>query len=111
MNNGDLLTNSNLDAEDTAKIRNEIMTLISKYAESAHAEKPFIPGKSLIPVSGKVFGEAEIQMLVSSSLDFWLTTGRFNTEFDKRLSEFLGIKHIFFRNASFRIVFSSYFHF
>ena len=99
MNNGDLLTNSNLDAEDTAKIRNEIMTLISKYAESAHAEKPFIPGKSLIPVSGKVFGEAEIQMLVSSSLDFWLTTGRFNKEFEKRLSEFLGIKHVITTNS------------
>ena len=99
MNNGDLLTNSNLDAEDTAKIRNEIMTLISKYAESAHAEKPFIPGKSLFPVSGKVFGEAEIQMLVSSSLDFWLTTGRFNKEFEKRLSEFLGIKHVITTNS------------
>jgi len=99
LNNGDLLTNSNLDAEDTAKIRNEIMTLISKYAESAHAEKPFIPGKSLIPVSGKVFGEAEIQMLVSSSLDFWLTTGRFNKEFEKRLSEFLGIKHVITTNS------------
>ena len=91
LDNDNYLTNSNLDLENSAEIRNKIMELISQYAEDVHSKKPFIPGKSSIPVSGRVFGGKEIQMLVSSSLDFWLTTGRFNEEFEKRLGKFLGV--------------------
>ena len=99
MKNSDYLTNSNLDLENAAKIRSEIMDLTSQYAENSHTKKPFIPGKSLIPVSGKVFGKKEIQMLVSSSLDFWLTIGRYNKEFEKQLSQFLGIKFVITTNS------------
>tara|TARA_Y100000780_G_C13665253_1_gene410266 strand:+ start:179 stop:1351 length:1173 start_codon:yes stop_codon:yes gene_type:complete len=38
-------------------------------------------------------------MLVSSSLDFWLTTGRFNEEFEKRLGKFLGVKFVITTNS------------
>ena len=99
MDDDNYLTNSNLDLENSAGIRNKIMELISQYAENAHSKKPFVPGKSLIPVSGKVFGKKEIQMLVSSSLDFWLTTGRFNKEFEKRLGQFLGVKFVITTNS------------
>ncbi len=99
LENSDFLTNSNLDSENAAKIRHDIMELTSQYTEISHTKKQFIPGKSLIPVSGKVFGKKELQMLVSSSLDFWLTTGRFNKEFEKRLSEFLGIKFAMTTNS------------
>jgi CDP-4-dehydro-6-deoxyglucose reductase, E1 len=43
----------------------------------------------MIPVSGKVFDKTELQFLISSSLDFWLTSDRFNKEFEKKLSDFL----------------------
>ena len=99
LDNDNYLTNSNLDLENSAEIRNKIMELISQYAEDVHSKKPFIPGKSSIPVSGRVFGGKEIQMLVSSSLDFWLTTGRFNEEFEKRLGKFLGIKFVITTNS------------
>jgi CDP-6-deoxy-D-xylo-4-hexulose-3-dehydrase len=45
----------------------------------------------LVPVSGRVYDHEEIEMLVSSSLDFWLTAGRFNKQFEKEFSEFLNI--------------------
>ena len=99
LDNDNYLTNSNLDLENSAEIRNKIMELISQYAEDVHSKKPFIPGKSSIPVSGRVFGGKEIQMLVSASLDFWLTTGRFNEEFEKRLGKFLGIKFVITTNS------------
>ena len=99
LDNDNYLTNSNLDLENSAEIRNKIMELISQYAEDVHSKKPFIPGKSSIPVSGRVFGGKEIQMLVSSSLDFWLTTGRFNKEFEKRLGQFLGVKFAITTNS------------
>lgn len=99
LDNDNYLTNSNLDLENSAEIRNKIMELISQYAEDVHSKKPFIPGKSSIPVSGRVFGGKEIQMLVSASLDFWLTTGRFNEEFEKRLGKFLGVKFAITTNS------------
>ena len=99
MKDTNFLQNSRLDDEISSKIRDDIMELISKYTNIVHAKKKFIPGKTLIPVSGRVFGKRELQMLVSSSLDFWLTTGRFNTEFEERLSKFLNLKHVITTNS------------
>ena len=99
MKDTDFLSNSNLDLEDGAKVRKEIMELTSEYVEKSHAKKSFIPGKTIVPVSGKVFGKKEVQMLVSSSLDFWLTTGRYNQEFEKQLGNFLGIKFAMTTNS------------
>jgi len=100
MEDQDFLHNTRLDKSvESSRIRDDIMTLISKYANDVHAKKSFIPGKTFLPVSGKVFGEREIQMLTSSALDFWLTTGRFNLEFEKRLAEFLGIRFTITTNS------------
>ncbi len=52
----------------------------------------FIPGETPIPPSGKVIGEAETQAMVAAALDGWLTTGRFNTEFETRLASFVGTR-------------------
>jgi CDP-4-dehydro-6-deoxyglucose reductase, E1 len=92
MSQKDLLSNSSLDTTlDSKELRIKILDLVKLYANEVHQEKKFNPGKTLIPVSGKVYNENEIQMLVSSSLDFWLTTGRFNSVFEKNLSEFLKV--------------------
>tara|TARA_Y100001934_G_scaffold283135_1_gene400706 strand:- start:602 stop:1921 length:1320 start_codon:yes stop_codon:yes gene_type:complete len=81
------------------EIRNQILDLVAQYEKIKNKENPFIPGYTPIPCSGKVFGASEMQNLVDSSLDFWLTTGRFNEEFEKRMSEYLGIKYVLTANS------------
>lgn len=84
----------------TAKtLRAQILALVERYAEIAHAPRPFEPGASAVPVSGKVYGPEEMRFLVDSALDFWLTTGRFNEAFESRLAEFLGVKHVLTTNS------------
>lgn len=86
---------SHNDAPDTSmdSLRDRIRDLVRQYAELAHAPKPFVPGESAVPVSGKVIGTKELQLMVDASLDGWLTTGRFNALFEQRLADFLGVKH------------------
>jgi CDP-6-deoxy-D-xylo-4-hexulose-3-dehydrase len=74
-------------------LRAEIATLVSTYAKEQYKEKAFVPGETVIPPSGKLLGEEELQNMVAASLDGWLTTGRFNTEFEKKLAAFLGVKY------------------
>src|SRR5579875_3651166 len=77
------------DPADADELRRQILELVGEYARLAHAPKPFLPGESPVPVSGKVYGAEELQLLVDAALDFWLTTGRFNAEFESRLRRFL----------------------
>lgn len=88
MTEDNFLTNSN-DSNESNKIRLKILELVTQYYDLTHKPGEFVPGKSNIPVSGKVFDNFDLKMLTSSSLDFWLTSGRFNDEFEKQLSCFL----------------------
>ncbi len=81
------------------KLRGQIAELVKQYAEVAYAPKPFIPGQTPVPVSGKVIGAKELQLMVNASLDGWLTTGRFNAAFEDRLAKFLGVKHVLTVNS------------
>ena len=74
-------------------LRSEIAALVSLYAKEQYKEKAFVPGETVIPPSGKLLGEEELQNMVAASLDGWLTTGRFNAEFEKKLAAFLGVKY------------------
>jgi CDP-6-deoxy-D-xylo-4-hexulose-3-dehydrase len=73
-------------------IRNEILSLVNDYSDINFKQKEFIPGLSEVPVSGKVIGSLELKNMVEASLDGWLTTGRFNEQFEKKLANFLGTK-------------------
>ncbi|MBM6575417.1 lipopolysaccharide biosynthesis protein RfbH [Microvirga sp. SRT01] len=84
---------------DEPQLRGLILDLVGQYARSFHAPKPFVAGQSPVPVSGKVYGEADMRSLVDSSLDFWLTTGRFNDEFERKLAARLGVKHALTTNS------------
>jgi CDP-6-deoxy-D-xylo-4-hexulose-3-dehydrase len=64
------------------------------YANLAHVAPAFVPGRTPIPSSGKVIGARELELLVESSLDGWLTTGRFNDAFERKLGQYLGRKHV-----------------
>jgi CDP-6-deoxy-D-xylo-4-hexulose-3-dehydrase len=75
------------------ELREQIRVLTKKYAEISTRSQPFLPGLTMIPPSGKSIGFEEITNLVDASLDGWLTTGRFNAEFEQKLAEFIGVKH------------------
>ncbi|MFL6451414.1 MAG: lipopolysaccharide biosynthesis protein RfbH [Bryobacteraceae bacterium] len=73
-------------------LRARILDLVSEYHGTAFAERPFVPGQSPVPVSGRVFDENDMRSLVDSSLDFWLTTGRFAAQFEKQFARWFGIR-------------------
>ena len=81
------------------ELRAQIRALTAEYFTEAFSPRKFIAGKSSIPVSGKVFDEIEMQHLVDSSLDFWLTTGRFADQFQKEFSKFMGVRHTILVNS------------
>jgi CDP-6-deoxy-D-xylo-4-hexulose-3-dehydrase len=83
----------------TDSLRKDIAALVKEYAALQYVEKEFVPGTSVVPPSGKVMGETELQYMVEASLDGWLTTGRFNDQFEKELAEFIGIKHLISVNS------------
>ena len=95
----DFLKNSSLDDSESQIIRKQIIDLTINYYEKTHLPKKFIPGKTMVPVSGKVFDEIELQLLISSSLDFWLTSDRFNKKFEKNLSNFLNSTFVLTTNS------------
>ena len=79
-------------SDNILEIKNRILDLVNNYSSINFKEKKFVPGISDVPVSGKVIGALELQNMVEASLDGWLTTGRFNQQFEEKLSQFLGIK-------------------
>lgn len=83
----------------TDSIRQEIADLVAEYAELQYQTNSFEPGVSVVPPSGKVIGTEELQHMVEASLDGWLTTGRFNEQFEKELAGFIGVKHLITVNS------------
>lgn len=82
-----------LQARTPDAIRAQIAELVQAYADLVYAPKPFKPGETPVPVSGKVLGAAELKNMVDASLDGWLTTGRFNAQFEQRLAEYVGVRY------------------
>ncbi|WP_343589081.1 lipopolysaccharide biosynthesis protein RfbH [Paracidovorax wautersii] len=93
------MTEQTISFQTTDQIRAQIAALVKQYAEKTYAPKPFVPGDTAVPVSGKVIGEKELQYMVEASLDGWLTTGRFNAMFEEKLAHFLGVKHLITVNS------------
>lgn len=80
-------------------IRQQIAALVDSYAQLQYAERPFVGGQTVIPPSGKVLDANELKLMVEASLDGWLTTGRFNTAFEQRLAEYLGVRFVLTTNS------------
>ena len=75
------------------KMRGEILALVREYAEKYHAPKEgFAPGDRL-PYAARVYDHEEMENLVESALEFWLTAGHYTEEFERGLAAFLGVKH------------------
>jgi CDP-6-deoxy-D-xylo-4-hexulose-3-dehydrase len=79
--------------------RAAILDAVRQYAESAVATPEFTPGKSPVPVSGKVLDPADFVSLVDSSLDGWLTAGRFTERFQRALARYVGARGAVFVNS------------
>ena len=62
-------------------------------------EAPFIRGQTLVPVSGKVLTADDYVALVESSLDGWLTAGRFHDSFERALAKYVGVRNAIFVNS------------
>jgi CDP-6-deoxy-D-xylo-4-hexulose-3-dehydrase len=75
------------------ELRSSIGQLVAEYAAVAYAERPFVPGSTPIPVTGKVIGAPELVSMTDAVLDGWLTTGRFNTLFERGLARHIGVRH------------------
>lgn len=80
-------------------LREQILSLTRQYADRFLAPKSFIPGQDSVPVSGKVLTSEDFSALVESSLDGWLTAGRFTADFERQLAQFVGARSALFVNS------------
>jgi CDP-4-dehydro-6-deoxyglucose reductase, E1 len=81
------------------QLRQQILALVSQYGALASEARPFEPGVTMVPPAGKVVGAREMELMVEASLDGWLTTGRFNDQFEARLAAYLGVRHLITVNS------------
>lgn len=74
------------------ELRKEILELTRRYHDATFSND-LVPGEDYIPTTGKVFNHTELNNLIDASLDFWLTEGRYNERFEKKLEEFFGLRY------------------
>ncbi|MCK4994835.1 MAG: lipopolysaccharide biosynthesis protein RfbH [Candidatus Omnitrophica bacterium] len=80
------------------KIRKEILKQVVKFHKAEQKQK-FVAGKTNVSYAGRIYDEKELVNLVDSSLDFWLTAGRFAKKLEKDLASFLGVKYSLLVNS------------
>ena len=85
--------------ENLSKLENEILELSKNYFDEVNKNNSFVPFISKVPVAGRVLDNEDQEILIKSSLEMWLTAGRFTEEFEKKLREFTGIRHALFVNS------------
>ena len=84
------------------QLKQEILDKTKEYYELVHKpvqDKKFVDDESRVNYAGRVFDETEMQYLVNSSLDFWLTYGEYSKKFEKKLAEYLNVKWSFLVNS------------
>lgn len=81
------------------ELKEKIIELTKKYYQTKFGNIIFEPGKSRVNYAGRVFDEKELVNLVESSLDFWLTEGRFSEQFAEKIADFLGINNVILVNS------------
>lgn len=73
--------------------REEILKMVREYCQTYHnSKKEYVKGER-IPYASRVYDSEEMCNLVDSSLEFWLTAGRYTVEFEKKFSEYLGVRY------------------
>ncbi len=80
-------------------LRAKILELTRQYYAAQWPKGAFVPGQTAVPYAGRVFDAEEVVNLVDSSLDFWLTTGRFAAQFEKEFATFLKARYAMLCNS------------
>ena len=80
-------------------LRQEILSMVEKFASESLKVAEFVPGEIPVPVSGKVLDPGDIAALVDASLDGWLTAGRFHEDFERALARYVGARSALFVNS------------
>jgi CDP-6-deoxy-D-xylo-4-hexulose-3-dehydrase len=86
-------------SDEAETIRRQIHCLVERYHALAHAPKPFTPGQSRVPVSGRSYDASDMKSLVDAALEFWLTSGRFNDAFQAKLAKRIGTASVLTVNS------------
>src|SRR6185437_12874448 len=79
-------------AGQDSDLREQILQLVERYFEEAFPAKPFVAGESAVPVAGKVLDASDLRNLIDASLDGWLTTGRFATQFERKFARYFDVR-------------------
>ena len=85
--------------ESADELRAQILEMVGRYYAAAFPAPEFVPGETPVPISGKVFDDAEIRLLVDAGLDFWLTTGRYAAQFEDEFARLFGLRHAMLTNS------------
>jgi CDP-4-dehydro-6-deoxyglucose reductase, E1 len=80
-------------------LRMQIVDLVRQYYKVAFPTPKFISGESHIAYAGRVFNDEELVNVVEAGLDFWLTSGRFASQFEEELGRFFGLHHSILCNS------------
>ncbi len=80
-------------------LRKEAIEATKRYADALLVPQKFEPGETSVPVSGKVLDSSDFVSLVDSSLDGWLTAGRFTDLFQRNLANYVGARKSLFVNS------------
>ena len=80
------------DGKTEIEARQEILELVGAYCREFHKGKDYEEGDR-IPYASRVYDEREMVNLVDSALEFWLTSGRYTEEFERKLGEYLGVRY------------------
>lgn len=75
-------------SETLNHLRHQVIEAGRNYFRASQAPRPFVPGETYIPVTGKLLAEDDLDALLDSSLDLWLTTGRYARQFEEEIARF-----------------------
>jgi CDP-6-deoxy-D-xylo-4-hexulose-3-dehydrase len=84
---------------EAVALRREILEKTRAYFGAAYEERAFDPSADAVPVSGRVFDAHELELLVDSALDFWLTTGRYAARFERDFARTFGTRECVLVNS------------
>ena len=74
------------------QVRRQILALSADFFSHTHTPQDFVPGQSVVPVSGKTIDADDLKSMMDSVLDGWFTTGRFAEDFERKLARFVGVR-------------------
>ena len=79
--------------------RSTILASVREYCDRFHMKGTEFHEGDRIPYASRVYGHEEMENLVDSALEFWLTAGRYTERFEREFAEYLGVRHVSLVNS------------